>query len=356
MLDPNSKVNNHATLALNRARVYYFFMKDRKVPDKLQKTVFIFGISSFVGSNLAGFLKRSFRVIGSYNDHPVEIEDVLTLPLDVLNREAIQLAFFIFRPDIVIYCAGLSSLMACAENEKLADTLNTTGLFNVANFTERYRSKLIYISTSYVFSGEKVTYLEDDTPLTNTIYGKSKGATEFFIQKNCLNYLILRCCDFYGRSLLPGRPTWFEVLQKRLFEGKNVGIDGNVQTGFLDIIYLAMIIKTCIEQDITKRLFQVCSTDIMSRYEFALEYVKVFSDKEGLISKKSWDFPQIKSLGVQSDISEGLEYQMDVENVESFLKIKMPSIRESLDFTKYYLGTNSEERFSQKKSNEVTFI
>ena len=332
-------------------------MEDTKETEKLQKTVFIFGISSFVGSNLAEFLKRSYRVIGSYNNHPVEIEGVLTLPLDILKRESIQLALFIFRPDIVIYCVGLSSLVDCAENEKLSSLLNTTGLLNVAHFSERYRSRLIYISTSYVFSGEKVTYLDDDTPVSSTVYGRSKGGSEFFIQKNCLDYLILRCCDLYGRSLLPGRPTGFEILQERLFKGKSVGADGNIRTGFLDITYLAMIIQICIEQSITKRLFQVCSTDIMSRYEFSLEYVKVFNDKEGLINKETWDFPQMKSSIIQSDLREGLEYKMNIGNVESFLKIKIPSIQESLDFTRHRLTRGNKKRSStEKKTNEVMFI
>ena len=123
---------------------------------KKPKTVFIIGISSFVGSSLAEFLKKDYRVIGTYYSNPVEIEDVLTFPLDVMSREAIQLILYSFLPDITIYCVGLSSLDICDDNDTIANALNATGAFNVADFSERYKSRFIYISSSYVFSGKKL--------------------------------------------------------------------------------------------------------------------------------------------------------------------------------------------------------
>lgn len=322
----------------------------------LRKTIFIFGISSFVGSSLAEFLKKDFRVIGTYSHNPVEIEGVLTFPMDISNRDAIQLVLFTFKPDITLYCIGLSSLQDCDENEKLGDALNTTGLFSVAGFTERYKSKLIYFSSAYVFTGEKVMFLEDDTPLANTTYGKTQGSAEFFIQKSCLNYLIFRCPKMYGRSLVPGQKNWFEVIQDQLFKGESINVDNNIKTGFLDVIYLAMLLKLSIQKNATNRLFQVSSSDIMSLYEFSKEYAEVFGDKADLVGKTTWSFPEIQSSIIQSSAAEGLEYRMDTENVESYLNVKLPSIRESLELTKERLGGSSAKKMSVKKSGQIAFI
>lgn len=330
--------------------------KNEFVRVKPKKTIFIFGISSFLGSSLAEYLKKDFNVIGSYCGNPISIEGVLTFPMDVSSRDAIQLALYNFRPDITIYAVGLTSLENCARNEKLADALNTTGLFTVASFTERYKSKLIYLSSAYVFSGEKVTFLEDDTPMANTVYGKSKGAAEFFIQKTCLNYLIFRCCEFYGRSLVPGQNTWFEILQKKLFKGEGVNADNNIRTGYLDPLYLSMIIKICIDQDVTNRLFQISSQDIMSRYELSQAYAEVFHDKKDLISKGSWNFPELQTGINETSAANGLEYQIDIENIESYLNVKMPDIKESLELTKYRFGGEKAKKFSLKKGSEITFI
>ncbi len=329
---------------------------DHKLDLKPKKTIFIFGISSFLGSNIAEFLKKDFRVIGTYNDNPVKIPGVLTFALDISNRDAIQLVLYTFKPDITLYCIGLTSLQNCNDHEKLADALNTTGLFNVASYTERYKSRLVYFSSGHVFSGEKVTFLEDDTPLANTTYGKTQGSAEFFIQKTCLNYLIFRCCKFYGRSILPGQSTWFEHVQKSLHEGDSVHADNNIRYGFLDVIYIAMILKICIEQDVTNRLFQICSSDIMSHYELARTYAEVFADKKDNISKATWNFPELSSNIIQSSASDGLEYQLDVENVESYLNIEMPAIKESMQLTHFRMGGDTNKKFSLKKGSEITFI
>ena len=50
-----------------------------------QRVVLIFGISSFVGSNLAEVLKKDFKVIGTYFNNPVSIDGVVTFPCDVLK-------------------------------------------------------------------------------------------------------------------------------------------------------------------------------------------------------------------------------------------------------------------------------
>jgi len=39
---------------------------------KRNKTILIFGISSFVGSNLAFFLKEDFRIVGTYKKNYVK--------------------------------------------------------------------------------------------------------------------------------------------------------------------------------------------------------------------------------------------------------------------------------------------
>ena len=47
---------------------------------------------------------------------------------------------------------------------------------------------------------------------------------------------------------------------------------------------------------------------------------------------------------------------MGIDNIENFLKIKMPSIRESLNFTKYRLSGGEKGNISLEKGDEVTYI
>lgn len=167
----------------------------------------MFGASSFVGSNLIEFFKKDFKVIGTYHKTYVSIPEVLTVPCDVLNKDEVQLILFAFKPDITIYCVGVSSIVECAKSSDLADALNTSGLFNVAEYCQRYKSQICYISSGYVFGGERKNYIEMDIPDATTVYGKTQAAAEFYIQKTSLNYVIFRACNLYGRGINPVKPA-----------------------------------------------------------------------------------------------------------------------------------------------------
>ena len=320
-----------------------------------QKTAVIFGVSSFVGSNLAEYLKKEYRVIGTYHDTRVQIPGVLTLPCDVLKRDSVQMVLYTFRPDITIYAVGLSSVIDCAAHQKFADTLNTSGLFNVTNFSERYKSKLIYLSSAYIFSGEDKVFHENDTPGPSTILGKTKASAEFFIQKSCLNYLIFRCCLFYGQSLNPRQTTFFERIQEKMAEGKAIPCDSKVYNGYLDVSLLGKYISKTIESGATNRLLHITSKNVMSPYEFARAYAKVFGASEHLVTKKPWSFPEMENA-LDTRTGDDIYYKLDTLNLESTIGSPAPTIEESLQLTFRRLGGEIAKAGTKGKGSEISYI
>lgn len=327
-----------------------------QTPDR-RKTILILGISSFVGSSLAEFLKKDFRVVGTYNETPVTIPGVLTLPCNVLVKEEVQLILFATKPDYTIYAAGMSSVVDCALEESRADALNTSGVFNVVEYCQRYKSQIIYISSSFVFSGENKSYLEVDIPDPNTTYGRTQASTEFYIQKTSLNYLVIRSCRLYGRNISAKRMNWFEKIQSYFADKKIMTIDDYINIGFLDVNYLGMIIKVCIEKKIQNRLFQVSSADKMSYYDFAKTYAQIFGESEHYLSKGRWSYPIMASAhATQASVDNKLHFKLDVTNAEGFLNVKMPTIEESLEFTFRRLkGVKKEDR-KTSQGGGITFI
>ena len=114
-------------------------------PDK-RKTVLIIGVNSFIGSNLAEFFRKDYRVVGTYHKKNHPLPGILTLPCDVLNKDEVQLVLYAFKPDFVLYCAGLTSLNDCAETPNLCDAVNSSGLFNVGEIAPRYGARVVYFS------------------------------------------------------------------------------------------------------------------------------------------------------------------------------------------------------------------
>jgi dTDP-4-dehydrorhamnose reductase len=321
-----------------------------------KKTILIFGISSFVGSNLAEFLKNDYRIIGTYRKTPITINGVLTVPCDVLSKEEVQLIIYAFKPDITIYCVGVSSVIQCSIREELSDALNTTGLVNVAEYCQRYKSQICYISSNFVFGGEDKNYIEMDIPDSITAYGKGQSAAEFYIQKTSLNYLIFRCCRLYGRSYSPLRNNWFEYVQKSFLNKSIMSLDDNIRTGFLDVSYLAMLFRIAFERKVTNRLFQISSNDICSHYEFVNTYAEVFNEETDIVLKGKWPLPVHSShLLMSSKKSDDYNFRLDISNIEGFLNIKLPSIKESLEFSLERFAGHSTNT-SKKNDGDVTFI
>lgn len=297
----------------------------------MKKTILIFGVSSFVGSNLLEGLKDEFRIIGTYHKTPVSIPGITCIPCDVLKKDYVSNIVARFRPDITIYAIGMSGLKDCHLHPKQADALNSAGAVNCCVASERYDSKFVYISSSYVLGGEDTFYREGDTPFPNTAYGNTLSSTEFYVQRSCLNYLILRCCPLYGRSFNPAHSNWFEYLQSAFAKGEPILVDDSVHTGFLDIQILVRVLKATLSKEVTNRLFHVSSKDFMTRYEFARLYARIFKKDESLIQRTTGKFPVDKKKS--NDENANFFFRMDTSNIEEFLNAKLPRIEDSLHVT-----------------------
>lgn len=309
----------------------------------MRKTVMIFGITSFVGSNLAEIFKNDFRVVGTYHKTPVNIPGVTCYHCDVNKKDYISKLIAIVKPDFTIYAIGLSSLAECRQKPKLADALNSSGAANVCSVSERFRSKFIYLSSGFVHGGDKQTYTEGDTPFPETAFGTSLSSAEFYVQRSCLNYLIFRTGNLYGRGYRDQHPNWFEYLEKSLARGDKFVADDSVKMGFLDIQIMGLILKKALQANLTNRLIHVSSSDLMTRYQFAQAYARLFKLNGTLIQSSVVPFPIEAKQG--TDTAQDLIFRLSVANIEEFLGTKMPTIEESLVFTHKRL-----EVFSEKSS------
>lgn len=299
----------------------------------MRKTILIFGASSFLGSNLLEVLKKNYRIIATYKDTPIEYPGIHSYRCDGLKKDRVNHVIGLTKPDITIYAGGLSSLTACQSNPKLADALNSAALINVCSAAERYSSKFIFVSSSFVLGGENIDYVESDTPFPVTAYGSRLASSEFYVQKSCLNYIIFRSAPLFGKSYHPKRRNWIESIERSVVKGLVASVDDQIEHGYMDPKILANIIHLAIEKNVTNRLFQISSQDIMSRFEFARKYIKSLGLDDNLVSRAQWHFP-IDESSSRGRGGNYFKYKMSVRNVEEFFQIKMPSINELINSKK----------------------
>ena len=114
--------------------------------------------------------------------------------MNVINKDQIEEYIIKYKPDYFIHAAALTRPMIRHDNNSDISILtNIIGTSNVVLLCIKYNIKLIYISTDYVYPGDKGNYKEMDDLLPFNKYGWSKLGGECAV-KLYDNSLILRCC------------------------------------------------------------------------------------------------------------------------------------------------------------------
>ena len=102
-------------------------------------------------------------------------------------------------PDVVIHAAAFTNVNECETRRELAFRVNGEGTRNVALACRKNRVPVLYISTDYVFDGEKATpYLEKDTPHPINVYGQSKLQGEDHVRALLEAFWIVRTNWLFG--------------------------------------------------------------------------------------------------------------------------------------------------------------
>lgn len=133
----------------------------------------------------------------------VLIEDELYLydshDMDITNFEKVEEIIGIKKPDVIINCAAHTKVDLCEVDVENAYRINAIGARNLAVASSKMNSKLVHISTDYVFEGNNPASLrEDELVKPNTIYGKSKLMGEEFVKRLSKNHFIIRTAWLYG--------------------------------------------------------------------------------------------------------------------------------------------------------------
>ena len=114
--------------------------------------------------------------------------------LNILNTKSIEEYFKKIKPKCLIHLAALSRPMSI-HNNNISESinLNIIGTANIVKICSKYKIKLIYFSTNYVYPGKNGNYKENSPllPINNYAWSKLGGEAAVQMYKNSL---ILRVC------------------------------------------------------------------------------------------------------------------------------------------------------------------
>lgn len=157
--------------------------------------------------------------------------------LDITDAEKTMDYITDLKPELIYHCAAYTAVdKAEDEGKELDEKINVDGTRNVATAAKAAGSKLVYISTDYVFDGTRKDgmYQVDDTTNPQSEYGRTKLLGEQAVQEIMEDYYIIRTSwvfGIYGHNFVYtmqrlaethkqltvvndqyGRPTWTRTL------------------------------------------------------------------------------------------------------------------------------------------------
>lgn len=166
-------------------------MLENKAGNHTLMTVLVTGSDGQLGQELALLAKNhaqyQFTFIGRE-------------PLDLSDKKAIDVFFQNQHFDIIINCAAYTAVDKAEQEPELADAINHLAVKHLAAIARQQNSKLVQLSTDYVFDGtHHRPYLETDKTNPQSVYGMTKLKSEQAVQQQMAeNAVIIRTSWVYS--------------------------------------------------------------------------------------------------------------------------------------------------------------
>lgn len=162
----------------------------------MKKTILVTGANGQLGRAINKLYKDN-EEIELYNTDVVETENIHSM--NITNIDEVVKTVEAVKPYAIINCAAHTNVDGCEKDVDNAYMINAIGPRNLSIASKKTASKLVHISTDYVFPGDGTRpYTEFDTPMPKSIYGKTKLAGEEFVKQFADRYFIIRTAWLYG--------------------------------------------------------------------------------------------------------------------------------------------------------------
>lgn len=247
--------------------------------------VLVTGSKGMLGSTLYDrLLKHDIEVIGT---------DIRAgkNSLDITKPDASIDLIKQVRPDVVIHAAAYTDVDGCELNIKDAYLVNSEGTRNIVNACKQTGAFLIYISTDFIFEGNKaVPYIEDDTPSPVNIYGRSKLQGEERVRQLLERHLIIRTSWLFGEN---GK-NFVDAIINKAKTAKSIEVvdDQRGSPTYAADLSNAIIDLLSLSFDLYPLTLNITNSGSCTWYEFAKEIVRIKGIKDANVEPISSD--QIK--------------------------------------------------------------
>ncbi|MFQ6618721.1 MAG: SDR family oxidoreductase [Fidelibacterota bacterium] len=287
------------------------------------KKILVTGCHGLLGQKVIYELIPDYEVLGTglQKNSFIKEDSFKYAKMDITDRDEVLRVVRSFSPDVIINTASFTEVDRCEIEKDRCWKVNVGGIEHLLSASRKIGSKIIHISSDYVFDGTKGPYTEADRPNPINYYGKSKLASENILRGENRNYSIIRTIVLYGMGVLK-RLNFAVWVIDSLKRGKQIKVVNDQFSNPTLADNLAECIRRVIQLD-AEGLFHFGGADLVDRCTFALriaEYFNLNSDliepvgtsslnqiakrplKSGLVEAKARDQLGLKILGIDTGL------------------------------------------------------
>ncbi|MBD0404705.1 SDR family oxidoreductase [Flammeovirga sp. EKP202] len=254
----------------------------------MRKTVLITGANGLLGQHLTLQLAKqdNFNVVATgRGDDRLKEEDYQYFSMDVADENSVRSVMQELKPSIIFHCAAISKVEHCEDDHEEAIRQNVTAtqiLLEIGK--ENKLEQFIYLSTDFVFDGEKGLYEEDDQRNPPNYYGTTKMMSEdFLLKEKEVKVAIVRTCLVYGQVKDMSRSNIMLWVKNKLSNGEAIKV---VNDQYRTPTYVGDLAKGCIliAEKNEEGIFHISGKDYLTPYAIAIQVAEYLGLTTSLIS------------------------------------------------------------------------
>jgi len=192
-------------------------------------------------------------LVATFADPRYDVLGTTHASMDLVDRDVVLATICGFEPDVVIHGGGWTAVDKAESEPDAAFAANAFGTRNVAEAARRVGAHVVYVSTDYVFDGEKGSpYDERDEPHPINRYGELKLSGETLVRETTSRHVIVRTGFVFG-----GGRDYLSGAVRRLRAGEDAG-------GLVDRIGTPTYVR-----DLAERLLPLALAERFGTYHLA---------------------------------------------------------------------------------------
>jgi dTDP-4-dehydrorhamnose reductase len=204
--------------------------------------------------------------------------------LDITDGPAVNRLINEVKPDVILHAAAMTQVDECELNKIDCWNTNVTATRFIVDAARETASRIIFISTDFVFDGQHGPYREEDETNPVNYYGSSKVGAEKAVMESGLDWAIVRTVLVVGTTADGQRQNLLSWVKEKLERGEAIRVvDDQVRTPtFVDDLADGVVLV--LEKN-ASGIYHIAGKDTLTPFQMAVKAAKFLQLDSSLIQK-----------------------------------------------------------------------